>query len=83
MIAYEEEAKKNKHSAFSTTLKSLLNGQRLLIIIGPEGGFTEDEVQKLQELGAVTCSFGPRILRTETAALYALSAISYHFELMG
>ncbi|MCK0471601.1 16S rRNA (uracil(1498)-N(3))-methyltransferase [Halalkalibacter sp. APA_J-10(15)] len=82
VIAYEEVAKEQDHTYFANTLQELTKGQRLLIIIGPEGGLSEEEVEKLQEQEAVPCSFGPRILRTETAAMYALSAISYHFELM-
>jgi 16S rRNA (uracil1498-N3)-methyltransferase len=37
----------------------------------------------LKEHGFELCGLGPRILRTETAPLYILSAISYHFELKG
>ncbi|HEX6923742.1 MAG TPA: 16S rRNA (uracil(1498)-N(3))-methyltransferase, partial [Bacillales bacterium] len=36
----------------------------------------------LKENGFLSCGLGPRILRTETAALYALAAISYQFELL-
>ena len=43
--------------------------------IGPEGGVDETEVQALTESGAITATLGPRILRTETAPLAALSAI--------
>lgn len=42
----------------------------LTYIIGPEGGFTTHEVAKLKELGFVSISLGPRILRAETAAIY-------------
>jgi 16S rRNA (uracil1498-N3)-methyltransferase len=52
------------------------------LVFGPEGGLAEDEVNVLQENGFALCGLGPRILRTETAPLYALAAISYHFELM-
>ncbi|MCB6962573.1 16S rRNA (uracil(1498)-N(3))-methyltransferase, partial [[Eubacterium] rectale] len=38
--------------------------------------------RRLEAAGFVSCSLGPRILRAETAPLYVLSAISYHFELM-
>jgi len=41
------------------------------IVIGPEGGMSAAEVQALAEIGARTISLGPRILRTETAALTA------------
>ena len=39
------------------------------------------EIDKLEEKGFTCCAFGRRILRTETAPLYALSAISYELEL--
>ena len=41
------------------------------IVIGPEGGMSEDEVRALEELGAKQITLGPRILRTETAAIAA------------
>lgn len=43
----------------------------LSLIIGPEGGFSAMEVAAAEERGAVTVSLGPRILRTETAAIMA------------
>ena len=49
---------------------------------GPEGGLAEKEIEELEAHGAVICGLGPRILRTETAPLYALSAISYQTELL-
>ena len=41
------------------------------IVIGPEGGMSEAEVRALEELGAKQITLGPRILRTETAAIAA------------
>jgi 16S rRNA (uracil1498-N3)-methyltransferase len=46
----------------------------MALIIGPEGGFCEQEVVTAQELGAEVVSLGPRILRTETAAIVAATA---------
>lgn len=45
------------------------------IIIGSEGGFSQDEVDAAREKGATVCTLGKRILRTETAPLAALAAI--------
>lgn len=58
-------------------LRTLLRDtdRRIAVIIGPEGGFDLDEVEKLQAAGAVCCGLGRRILRTETAPLAALSGI--------
>lgn len=81
LVGFEESARMGEHHTFVKALRSLESGQSLLLLIGPEGGFAEEEIKKMTEAGATLCSFGPRILRTETASLYALAAISYHFEL--
>lgn len=47
------------------------------LLIGPEGGFTADEVKRACENGATPISLGPRILRTETAAIVASALILY------
>jgi len=52
------------------------------IFIGPEGGFTPEEVKLLQEMGAVSVTLGRRILRTETAGLAALTLLLYEFDEM-
>ncbi len=49
-----------------------------LIIIGPEGGFSAREVTLSKAKGAQLVTMGPRILRTETAAVAALSIVMYH-----
>ncbi|GAF65969.1 hypothetical protein BTS2_2869 [Bacillus sp. TS-2] len=82
LVAYEEQSKKQENSQFVNVLKRLKSQQSLLVIIGPEGGFDETEIQALIEHGAITCGLGPRILRTETASQYVLAAISYQTELL-
>ncbi len=47
------------------------------VLIGPEGGFTPAEVALCQQHGVQTVTMGPRILRTETASLVALSIVLY------
>ena len=49
--------------------------QSITIVIGPEGGFDSSEIEFLQDFGFQCITLGGRILRAETAALYALSAI--------
>ena len=49
----------------------------ICIIIGPEGGFNETEVEKLTSKGAKKATLGRRILRTETAGIAALSVIMH------
>lgn len=80
--AYEEAAKSGEKSGLAKMLAAAEPGDRALLVFGPEGGLEEGETIQLQENGFELIGLGPRILRTETAPLYALSAVSYHFELM-
>lgn len=82
LIAYEEEAKLGEAAVLAKTLNELKPGQSLLIVFGPEGGLDSKEINILIENGFKACGLGPRILRTETAPLYLLSAVSYHIELL-
>ena len=79
LIAYENE----KANSLKTELKRLkgIDNLKIGVIVGPEGGFSEKEVQKLVSLGAKCVTLGERILRTETASLVLLSDIIYEFEL--
>lgn len=49
------------------------------LLIGPEGGLSDAEVHQSQEAGFKACSLGPRILRTETAAIASLSVLQATF----
>lgn len=82
MIAFEDDAKEGETSVLFSTLKEIKAGESILFVFGPEGGLTIEEVSFLKENGFLSCGLGPRILRTETAPLYALSAVSYQLELM-
>ncbi len=53
---------------------------RLLIAVGPEGGWSPAEVSSALTANMVAVTLGPRILRTETAALIAISQVLYAFE---
>ena len=50
-------------------------GDRISLLIGPEGGLTDDEIRKAKNADFRGMQLGPRILRTETAALAAISAL--------
>ncbi|MNZ79787.1 Ribosomal RNA small subunit methyltransferase E [compost metagenome] len=56
---------------------------KVLIVVGPEGGFAEAEVTEAEAAGAVSIGLGRRILRTETAAMAALTCIMYESGEMG
>jgi 16S rRNA (uracil1498-N3)-methyltransferase len=76
VIAYEKEEGANLHEVLSV----LSPGDSLLVLIGPEGGFSTEEIAMAEAAGIASVGLGPRILRTETASQYVLAAISYHFE---
>lgn len=51
------------------------SGQRIHLLIGPEGGLTDDEIRLAAQYGYTSVRMGPRILRTETAALAAIASM--------
>ncbi len=51
--------------------------KNIIILIGPEGGFSEREVKEIKSVGGVSVTLGKRILKTDTAALSALSVVQY------
>ena len=51
--------------------------RKILLMLGPEGGFSAAEIQKIRDKGFAVASLGPRILRSETAAIAACSLIQY------
>ena len=77
-MAYENE-KNNKLKNELTKLKNKEN-LKIGVIIGPEGGLEEQEVEILKEAGAKVITLGNRILRTETVALVVTGIIMYELE---
>lgn len=82
IVAYEESAKEGESAALVKAVTGLETGSRILFVFGPEGGLSPAEITTLEEAGAILAGLGPRILRTETAPLYALSAVSVLTELI-
>ena len=82
VVTYEESAKEGETAALIQSLTGLEAGNQLLLIFGPEGGLSPSEIGSFEAKGAVLAGLGPRILRAETAPLYALSAVSVVTELM-
>ncbi|NOY70656.1 MAG: 16S rRNA (uracil(1498)-N(3))-methyltransferase [Deltaproteobacteria bacterium] len=54
-------------------------GCRVLILLGPEGGFSDEEADAALGAGFIPASLGPRILRAETASISAATLIQYLF----
>lgn len=82
LVAFEEVAKEGEVAVFLQTLTSLQKGDSIAFYFGPEGGFDLQEIEYLNSQEVHSCALGPRILRAETAPMYALAALSYHFELL-
>jgi len=73
VVLWEEQ----RGGLLSSTSRELAgtSARRVALFVGPEGGLTSEEVAGLREIGAVTASLGPSIMRTETAAVVALSLV--------
>lgn len=82
-IAYEETAKSGELSTLVRELQTVKRDEKLLFIFGPEGGISPQEMDLFEQAGGIAIGLGPRIMRTETAPLYALSAVSYELEMRG
>lgn len=80
LIADEEDAKSGEPHRIAERLKNMYHKQSVLAVFGPEGGLSRKEAEVLRAAGFLPMALGPRILRTETAPLYLLSAMSYEFE---
>lgn len=77
IIAYECEDRLGLKEALKAFIAKEQGLKELLLIIGPEGGISEGELEQAREAGAVAVSLGRRILRAETAGLVAMAAIFY------
>lgn len=68
-------------AATKSALSEIRSGMNVGIIIGPEGGFEEKEIQEALSVGGKVISLGARILRTETAAITALAMCMLYSEM--
>ena len=73
LLPYEGETQ----NSIKTVLKNNADSKSVCIFIGPEGGFDKSEVEHALDAGFNIVTLGPRILRTETAPLAAISAVLY------
>ncbi len=63
-------------------IKALQNNgspKKIIILIGPEGGFSKKEILMAKEKGFLSYSLGPRILRAETASIASCTLIQHLF----
>ena len=78
LVAYEEDSGSTKGTF--AILDNVKNDESISIVIGSEGGIDKEELNYLNNNGFKNISLGKRILRTESAAVYALSVISFMLE---
>jgi 16S rRNA (uracil1498-N3)-methyltransferase len=72
LILWEKEGAKLKK-----VLERSIEKTKIFFIIGPEGGFSQEEVEEAKRTGFITVTLGKRILRAETASLCFLSILQY------
>lgn len=77
LIFWEEENKNGLKAVLDETNKGGFSPSSVSIFIGPEGGLTQQEIHIACENGLLPVSLGPRVLRSETAAIVATTAIFY------
>lgn len=75
IVLWEEE----KSRPLKEALAAAGTPKSVLVLIGPQSGFAEDEVAYLKEQGFISAGLGPLILRAETAAIAAAAVVAYHF----
>jgi 16S rRNA (uracil1498-N3)-methyltransferase len=73
IILWEDEKNYRLHNV----LKNQQKFKSIIILVGPEGGFTEEEVSAARKHGFLSVGLGNSILRTETAGIYLLSVLHY------
>lgn len=74
-VAYEKEAGRT-----DKTFNGINKYKSISVFVGPEGGYEEEEIKYLNNLGVESISLGKRILRCETSAIYVLSVLGYLLE---
>lgn len=75
LLFWEEEQVRT----IKSVIRKMNKPESIAIIIGPEGGLSKTEANLAIEAGAISVSFGSRLLRTETAPITALSILLYEF----
>ena len=78
LVLWEEE----RETTLRKALEQAEKPSQIILAVGPAGGFTSDEIGGMKAGGFVSASFGPLILRTETAAISLVAVVNYHFNRM-
>ncbi|MBI5152182.1 16S rRNA (uracil(1498)-N(3))-methyltransferase [Candidatus Peregrinibacteria bacterium] len=69
LLAHTQAQKSFKDISGDLRGEGSRGAEQINIFIGPEGGFTEQEIAAAEQAGAIICNFGPRVLRSETAGI--------------
>lgn len=72
---------KENEKTIKNVLQNSTNCDRIIIVIGPEGGLTISEEEKLEKNGFIPVTLGNLILRTETVPIYIMSLVNYEVAL--
>lgn len=72
LVCYEEASLTS-----ISLINDVLKAKKILAIIGPEGGFSKEEIKECESKGFLTISLGKNILRCETAPIYLASVINF------
>jgi len=91
LIPWEEETSSRLRDAVRRLTRTEASGQQVTrprpfavnLFVGPEGGFTESEIERARSYGIVPVTLGPRILRAETAAIATAAAVLYEMGDLG
>ena len=78
LVPYENE---DGMKATADCISKIKGGMKIGVLIGPEGGFDEKEIELCREKGFDAISLGARILRTETAAITSISMLMLYSEM--
>lgn len=81
LVAYENEKENKLKYELEKFKNKSKNNLKIAIVIGPEGGLEQNDVDILEKNGAKVITLGNRILRTETVALSMISIINYELEI--
>jgi 16S rRNA (uracil1498-N3)-methyltransferase len=81
LICWEEESERGIRTVLQNPIYN--RTREFLLLIGPEGGFSKDELDLAQQAGFLSVSLGKRVLRVDTAAVAVIAILQYEMRAMG